>query len=73
MAEFIVCTILVVIALRASSLNGAIIYIRLIGQVFLIVNIVLLVIAFLSLHITIGNYKESLAYEVEEIKEHMED
>ena len=39
LAEFIVCTILVVIALRASSLNGAIIYIRLIGQVFLIVNI----------------------------------
>lgn len=73
LAEFIVCTILVVIALRASSLNGAIIYIRLIGQVFLIVNIVLLVIAFLSLYITIGNYKESLAYEVEEIKEHMED
>lgn len=73
LAEFIVCAILVVIALRATSLNGAIIYIRLIGQVFLIVNIILLVIALISLYKTIGNYKESLAYEVEEIKEHMED
>lgn len=73
LAEFIICAILVVIALRASSLNGAIIYIRLIGQVFLIVNIIFLVIACISLYKTIGNYKESLAYEVEEIKEHMED
>lgn len=73
LAEFIVCAILVVIALRVSSLNGATIYIRLIGQVFLIVNIILLVIALISLFKTIGNYKESLAYEVEEIKEHMED
>lgn len=73
LAEFIICAILVVIALRASSLNGAIIYIRLIGQVFLIVNVIFLVIACISLYKTIGNYRESLAYEVEEIKEHMED
>lgn len=71
--EFVICAILVITSLRATSLNVAIVYIRMIGMVFLFVNTIFIIWTCIALYHTILQYRKSLMYTVEEIKEHMEE
>lgn len=71
--EIIVCSLLVSVSLKSGSLSQAIGFLRIIGMIFVIVNTISIVICFIDFLQEAKAYKESLAYQVEEIKEHMED
>ena len=70
--EIISCSIIVFIALKSSSLTQAIGFLRVIGLIFLMVNSITLLLCLVSFLKQSKAYKDSLAYEVIEIKEHME-
>ena len=71
-AQIVVCSVLVVISLQSGSLMQAIGYLRIIGVVFVAVNTISILICFMDLCKEWVAYRNSLAYEVEEIKEHTE-
>lgn len=71
--EIISCCILVVMALRSASLTQAIVYLRMIGLIFVVINGITLFICLIAIIKESKAYRESLAYEAIEIKEHMEE
>lgn len=71
--EIISCSIIVVIALKSSSLTQAIVFLRMIGLILIIVNSINLLLCLVYFTKQSKAYKESLAYEVIEIKEHMDE
>lgn len=69
LGEAIVCMCLMSVALSSGTLSQAIVYIRIIGGVFILSHTILLFMLAISLYKVIKRYRSALTWSVEEIKE----
>lgn len=72
LGEAIAALILMTRALSLSSLAQAITYVRIIGGIFIVCNTLLLILLLIAFLKGIKRYHQALSWQIEEIKEHVD-